>query len=123
MAFSFYASSEIKFGTGVSFILIIQLQPIKEVSGLRWGDYVGSPAHGDPVLAWTKDHGSVVSTVVSLPTGDVFGLGPCSTLLVMYSKEIGTSDILVLMSQCRKGMDLQYLSIPYLCSPNWEHFS
>ena len=62
---------------------------MKEVTGLRWGNYVGSPAHSDPVLAWTQTYGSMVASVVSLPTGDVFGLGPCSTLLVMYSKETG----------------------------------
>ena len=62
---------------------------MKEVAGLKWGNYVGSPAHPEPSLAWTQSYGSVVATVVSLPTGDVFGLGPCSTLLVMYSKETG----------------------------------
>ena len=62
---------------------------MKEVTGLKWGNYVGSPAYPDPVLAWTQNYGSMVASVVSLPTGDVFGLGPCSTLLVMYSKETG----------------------------------
>ncbi len=66
-----------------------QVKPLPAVSGLRWGTFVGSPALDEPWMAWTQSFGSVVADVVALPTGDVFGLAPCSTLLVMYRKERG----------------------------------
>ena len=63
---------------------------MKSVKGLKWGNYVGSPDYPDPVVTWTKGHpGEVVASLVALPTGEVFGLGPDSCLLVMYSKEKG----------------------------------
>ena len=69
----------------------LQLQPLRNISGLKWGNYVGSPDWPDPVLSWMQPHGSAVSSLVALPTGEVFGLGPNSCLIVMYSKEKGMS--------------------------------
>ena len=71
------------------FYSIFQLSPLPNVTGLRWGDYVGSPDYGDPMPVWTQTHASRVASLVALPTGEVFGLGPDNCLLVMYSKEKG----------------------------------
>lgn len=63
------------------------------VQGLKWGTYVGSPDHSPPVLTWLQNHGSTVCSLVALPTGEVFGLGPQSSLLVIYSKEKGLTSV------------------------------
>ena len=67
----------------------LQLNPIKTVKGLKWGMFVGSPDLPDPVMTWNQIYGSVVESLIALPTGEVFGVGACSCLLVMYSKEKG----------------------------------
>ena len=64
---------------------------MSHVHGLRWGSYVGSPDLAEPTLTPVRRHGGVVSSLVALPTGEVFGVGPSSTLLVIYSKQTGTS--------------------------------
>ena len=69
--------------------LPVQCEPLTTVEGLQWGTYVGSPDLPAPTLTWVQNHGSTVSSLVALPTGEVFGLGPNSCLLVMYSKEKG----------------------------------
>ena len=74
---------------------MLQLQPLRNISGLKWGSYVGSPDWPDPVLSWMQCHGSAVTSLVALPTGEVFGLGPSSCLIVMYSKEKGEETGLV----------------------------
>ena len=74
-------------------ILWFQLSALSSVSGLRWGNYVGSPDQPDPRLAWSQSHHATVASLVALPTGQVFGLGPNSHLLVMYSKERGWCDL------------------------------
>ncbi|XP_064622032.1 lysosomal-trafficking regulator-like isoform X2 [Lineus longissimus] len=68
-----------------------RLSPLPTVKGLKWGNYVGSPDLQDPVPTWQQSHGNAVMSLVALPTGDQFGLGPCSCLLVMYSKERGVT--------------------------------
>jgi len=79
---------------------LLQLQPLRNISGLKWGNYVGSPDWPDPVLSWLQPHGSAVSSLVALPTGEVFGLGPNSCLIVMYSKEKGMFCQLHYTGQC-----------------------
>ena len=74
-------------------IAIPQSSVMKNVTGVRWGNYVGSPDHPDPVMAWSQNHGSLIASLVALPTEDVFGLRLHSSLLVMYSKEKGRQRI------------------------------
>lgn len=62
---------------------------MKSVLGLKWGMFVGSPDLTAPVMTWLQNHGSIVESLIALPTGEVFGVGACSCLLVMYSKEKG----------------------------------
>ena len=57
------------------------------VRGLKWGTYCGSPACDEPRTRWIQRHGGHVSSLVALPTGEVFGLGPRSHLMVNYSKQ------------------------------------
>ena len=71
---------------------MLQSWPLRNIAGLKWGSYVGSPDCPDPVLSWMQSHGSAVASLVALPTGEVFGLRPSSCLLVMYSKEKGEGD-------------------------------
>ena len=64
-------------------------QGLPNVEGLKWGIYVGSPACDEPKTRWIQEHGGQISTLVPMPTGEVFGLGPCSHLIVNYSKDKG----------------------------------
>lgn len=57
------------------------------VKGLNWGHYVGSPGEGQPTLIWQGSHNTPISTLVALLSNDVFGLAPCTTLLLAYIKE------------------------------------
>lgn len=70
-------------------MFLLQAPAMDSVIGLQWGNYVGSPDQPEPVMAWSQNHGSVIASLVALPTHDVFGLGLDSCLLVMYSKEKG----------------------------------
>jgi hypothetical protein len=74
-------------------LFFFQLSPLPTVKGLKWGNYVGSPDCPHPLPTWQQSHGTAVMSIVALPTGEFFGLGPCSCLLVMYSKEKGRHSI------------------------------
>ena len=50
---------------------------------------MGSPDYPEPIKVWQQELLKSVEHLVSLPTGELFGLGPMSALLVMYSKEKG----------------------------------
>lgn len=54
------------------------------VQNLRWGNYVGSPAEGEPRVAWRHAHRTPVAGLVPLRTNDVFGLAPCTSLLLAH---------------------------------------
>lgn len=53
-----------------------------QVSGLRWGDYIGSPDHPPPVITWSSDRKQSPVKLAALSTGEIFGLDFSSTLLV-----------------------------------------
>ncbi|KAK3092886.1 hypothetical protein FSP39_008387 [Pinctada imbricata] len=61
--------------------------PLSEVSGLKWGLYVGSHDRHPPEIIWQRGYSAVVSGLVALPTGDVFGVGEKSCCLTMHSKQ------------------------------------
>jgi len=72
----------------VTLSVFVEVSPVAQVTGLRWGDYVGSPDHPSPVITWSSDHKQTVVKLAALSTGEVFGLDPFSTLLV---RETGSS--------------------------------
>jgi len=63
-------------------VLFVKSSPVAQVTALRWGDYVGSPDQPAAVIAWSSHHLHTAVKLVALPTGEVFGLDPSSTLLV-----------------------------------------
>ena len=52
-----------------------------QVTGLHWGDYVGSPDLSAPVITWSSDRKHTAVKLATLSTGETFGLDPSSTLL------------------------------------------
>lgn len=54
------------------------------VQNLRWGAYVGSPAEGEPKIVWKNAHRTPVAGLVPLRNNDVFGLAPCTSLLLAH---------------------------------------
>jgi len=67
--------------------VFVEASPVVQVSGLCWGDYIGSPDHPPPVIAWSSDRRQTIVKLATLSTGEIFGLDACSTLLV---RETGT---------------------------------
>ncbi|XP_064599745.1 lysosomal-trafficking regulator-like [Liolophura sinensis] len=65
------------------------MSPSRQVLGLSWGMFVGSPDCPEPVPIWQTHYDKAVASLASLPTGEVFGIGVNGCLLVMYSKERG----------------------------------
>ncbi|KAF4527890.1 hypothetical protein B566_EDAN012302 [Ephemera danica] len=59
------------------------------VQNLRWGSYVGSPTEGEPHIAWKHVHRTPVAGLVPLRNNDVFGLAPCTSLLLVYNGKGG----------------------------------
>lgn len=64
---------------------------LKDVRGLKWGSYVGSPVEPEPRVAWkqTSKDRAVASSLLPLSTNDVYALPPATTCLVRYTKERG----------------------------------
>ena len=72
--------------------IFLQMSASYSVEGLKWGNYLGSPDHPDPVLAWSEKHPVTIRSLYALPSKRVFGLKSNSCLLVMHKnavKEIG----------------------------------
>ena len=68
--------------------LLIQ-GPLPQVKGMRWGNYLGSPSAGEPVIRWQQCYPIPPTQLMPLPTGSVCGMAGNRCLLVMYSKEKG----------------------------------
>ncbi|CAB3359283.1 Hypothetical predicted protein [Cloeon dipterum] len=60
------------------------------VQNLRWGSYVGSPTEGEPKVAWKHTHRTPITGLVPLRSNDVFGLAPCTSLLLTNQNGRGT---------------------------------
>ena len=56
-----------------------------EVSGLKWGSYVGSPSEPHPVVVFKTANSSFRGAMVPLHTNDIFGLPRNSCLLVAFN--------------------------------------
>lgn len=63
-------------------VCLKQPSPLPEISGLRWGDYVGSPDCPNPTIVSCEEWKVDVTSLVVLVTGQFFGLQPNSCLLV-----------------------------------------
>jgi hypothetical protein len=91
------------------------VEPMASVVGLRWGHFLGSPDDPDPVCELIMNHGAPVMSLIALPTGEVFGLGPNFCLMVMYSKEKGIGEVILywmyLIDDCPVFFPLGLLSM------------
>ena len=63
----------------------------QNVMGLKWGSYLGSLDKPQPAVSWEwnerSGNGLVVGSLVSLPNGEVFGIGERSCLLIQHSHD------------------------------------
>ena len=82
-------------------VMLLFLRPVLDtVSGLRWGDYLGSPADSvEPKLAVNEVIGA--QQIVSVTTGEIIGL---------------TESTCVITHEVKSGM---YCPYPDLCEQNW----
>ncbi|XP_022782202.1 lysosomal-trafficking regulator-like isoform X2 [Stylophora pistillata] len=67
-------------------------QPVNTVEGLKWGQYVGSPAMGAPAVGFTQALNTSVHSLVCLKNDYVFVLGYNCTLLTVHQTKPGESD-------------------------------
>ncbi|XP_052057749.1 lysosomal-trafficking regulator-like isoform X2 [Mytilus californianus] len=65
--------------------------PLETVEGLKWGNYIGSPANPPPKVVWQEKYSQVVASLLPLPTGDVIGVGVDTCCLTMHSKQKGST--------------------------------
>ncbi|XP_030854753.1 lysosomal-trafficking regulator isoform X2 [Strongylocentrotus purpuratus] len=68
-------------------------EPVSHVKGMRWGDYLGSPASSEPMVKWQQAFMTAPNQLIPLPTGNVCGVAENQCLLVMYSKEKSVSSM------------------------------
>ncbi|XP_074593895.1 lysosomal-trafficking regulator-like isoform X3 [Brevipalpus obovatus] len=59
---------------------------LREVNGLKWGSYVGSPDELDPLIIFREKCPRKIDSFASLLTNDVFSLEPCTCLLLTYNR-------------------------------------
>jgi hypothetical protein len=55
------------------------------VQSLRWGSYIGSPAEAEPRIVWKHTYRTPVAGLVAIRSNEVFGLAPCTSLLLVYN--------------------------------------
>ena len=72
--------------------------PLNTVEGLKWGQYVGSPALGAPAVGFSQTVNSSVRTLVCLKNDNVFVLGHNSTLMTVHQTRPGQSEERLLWS-------------------------
>ena len=51
--------------------------------GIKWGQYIGSPAYAKPVVCWSDTFSTRVSRLVSYPNSNLFILPPNSTHVIV----------------------------------------
>lgn len=77
----------------VVFMLLTEIQsPVSTVEGLKWGQYVGSPALGAPAVGFTQTLNTAVQSLVCLSNDNVFALSHNSTLLTVHQARPGESE-------------------------------
>ena len=57
--------------------------PVATVYGVKWGQYIGSPAYAKPVVCWSDTFSSPVARLVSFPHSNLFVLPPNSTHVIV----------------------------------------
>ena len=73
------------------------MSPVPGVKGIKWGQFVGSPDTPEAFVPWWQEKPvdclsqTVISSLVVLPSEEVFGLPPSSYLLVLFTKFKGMS--------------------------------
>ena len=72
--------------------------PVNTVEGLKWGQYVGSPALGAPAVGFTQTLNTSVQTLVCLKNDNVFVLSHSSTLLTVHQAKPGETEERLLWS-------------------------
>ena len=72
--------------------------PINTVEGLKWGQYVGSPALGAPAVGFTHTLNTSAQSLVCIKNDNVFVLGHNSTLLTVHQARPGESEERLLWS-------------------------
>lgn len=73
--------------------LLTEIQsPVSTVEGLKWGQYLGSPALGAPAVGFTQALNSSVQSLVCLNNDNVFALGHNTTLLTVHQARFGESE-------------------------------
>ena len=72
--------------------------PVNTVEGLRWGQYVGSPALGAPAVGFSQTLNTAVRSLVCLKNGNVFVLSHNSTLMTVHQARPGQSEERLLWS-------------------------
>lgn len=73
--------------------LLTEIQsPVSTVEGLKWGQYLGSPALGAPAVGFTQALNSSVQSLVCLNNDNVFALGHNTTLLTVHQARSGESE-------------------------------
>lgn len=74
-------------------MLLTEIQsPVSTVEGLKWGQYVGSPALGAPAVGFTQTLNTAVQSLVCLNNDNVFALSHNSTLLTVHQARPGESE-------------------------------
>ncbi|XP_061083889.1 lysosomal-trafficking regulator-like isoform X5 [Conger conger] len=68
---------------------VVCQSPLPWITGLKWGEYVGSPSAPEPVVCFSQPHGEHFGTLLALPTRAVCGLSRNFCLMMIYSKEQG----------------------------------
>ena len=66
--------------------------PINTVEGLKWGQYVGSPALGAPAVGFSQTLNASVQSLVCLKNDIVFVLSHNSTLMTVHQAKPGESE-------------------------------
>ncbi|XP_028398812.1 lysosomal-trafficking regulator-like [Dendronephthya gigantea] len=68
--------------------------PVTTVYGIKWGQYIGSPAYDKPVVCWLDSFPTPVSRLVSSPHSNLFVLPPNSTHVIVTRTRNRTMHIL-----------------------------
>lgn len=68
------------------------------VEGIKWGQYVGSPALGAPAVGFTKALTPPVQSLVCLDNDSVFALSDNSTLMTVHQEKSGEGKVQLVWS-------------------------
>ena len=62
---------------------------LENIIGIRWGQYCGSPILQEPKIIYSYKTKKLITSLVPLHNGHVFGLSPKETLVVKINRERG----------------------------------